>query len=87
MENGKVTWKDREAEMIREKCDGITSRAKAFQTALEQGDERTLALMFMREQLEHFKTISDAVVDADTKLTLTEHAVLMEATVASVEGL
>ena len=87
MEDGKMTWQDREAEMIREKCDGITSRAKRFQMALELGDERTLALMFMHEQLEHFKTLSDAVVDAEAKLTLTEHAVVMEATIASVEGL
>jgi hypothetical protein len=87
MENGKVTWKDKEAEMIREKCDGIASRAKEFQTALKLGDERTLALMFMHEQLEHFKTLSDVVVDMDAKLILIEQAVVMEATIASVEGL
>lgn len=74
----KVTPREKECLMVQEMCEGLAGRSRDFLKALQVGDEEAMYVLFVLEQLEHFKLVSDIVNDIEVKTMLMEHALEME---------
>lgn len=74
----KITPREKESLIVQEICEGLAGRSRDFLKALRLGDESAMYVLFVLEQLEHFKLLSDVVDDFEVKTMLMEHALEME---------
>ena len=69
-----MTAKMKEALNVQELCENLASRTRMFNEALRRGDPECMLCVFLLEQAEHFRLMSDTVSNMDLKLMLIEHS-------------